>query len=195
MNRQLNTGLRSGMQRNRYSRGSYQIHRGTSLIETIVTISVASTLFLLSTAWIHQSFFVASKMRDQGRHHDSLMRLSRQFRDDVHSSASIEMINETDVRMSSAIGSIEYEVKENLISRSVYQADDASLVAQETFGLLGGAEASCELKDDWFTLTIIRTRGHRLLTPNSDEPTRPSDLHVRARVGRWLNQLPLPGDS
>ena len=68
MNRQFNLMIPSGTKRDRVSRSLAYVRRGTSLIETIVTISVASTLLLLATAWIHQSFFISSKMRD-GRLH------------------------------------------------------------------------------------------------------------------------------
>lgn len=168
---------------------------GTSLIETVVTISVASTLFLLATAWIHQSFFVASKMRDQGRHHDNLMRLSRQFRDDVHAATSAEMIADANVRLSSPSGSIEYQVNDNMVSRATFHSGDASAVARESFGLLDGADVACELNDDWITLTVTRTRGQRSTAMKPDEPTRPSDLHVRVRIGRWFEQLQSLGDS
>ena len=181
------------------SRRSYQSCQGTSLIETVVTMSVASTLFLLATAWIHQSFFIASKMRDQGRHHDNLMRLSRQFRDDVHSASSVDVVNESNLRLLMPTGSIAYEFKDAQVSRSTNPNNDDSLTSRETFSLLEGANVNWDLDDRWLTMTVARTRGHR--SPNKvsskqipskqslSELTRPSDLHVRAHLGSCLEQL------
>ena len=43
--------------------------RGSSLIEMMVVMTVGSTLLVLALGWIHQSFRLASLIRDRERHH------------------------------------------------------------------------------------------------------------------------------
>jgi len=154
--------------------------RGTSLVEVIVTMTIASSLLLMATAWIHQSFSLSSKMRENGRHHDQLMRLSRQFRDDVHQADSVESTSETTLALVSGELRIEYAIDGADVTRIERGLDDNLPPSRERFRFRDGSRLSwTRPEDSWVTLLMKRP----VTQPDSGLP-RPSDLHVRARVGR-----------
>jgi Tfp pilus assembly protein FimT len=166
---------------------------GSTLIEIIVTMSVASTLMLLATAWIHQSFFLASKTRQRSRHHDSLVRLSRQFREDTHAAQSVKVIDEANVRMSAQSGTIQYQFSSQGVMRTDVSNDDETIRSRDAFRLSEGSGVTCTRVDDWLTLKVKRPTGQRVSSTRRaipDGATSPTDLHVRARVGRWAEVLP-----
>lgn len=163
--------------------------RGTTLVELIVTLTIASSIFLMATAWIHQSMFLSSKMRELGRHHQELMRLSRQFRDDVHFAAAAEMNDEGEVSLYSDDQRIQYSVQGSRVTRHERRSDDDSLVAQETYRMRDGAEVSLAI-DPIFNPPQITLLVERSSKQQGTAFTRPLDLSVRSKIGRLRKDEP-----
>ncbi|TWT95031.1 hypothetical protein [Neorhodopirellula pilleata] len=158
--------------------GKYR--RGTSLVETIIMMTIASSLFLMATVWIHQSFTLSSKMRENSRHHDQLMRLSRQFRDDVHRTTSVESKSDTELILVSDDLRIEYGIDGSDVTRLEPGVEGDSLPSRERFRFKDGSEWNWSVDDrSWITLSVKRP----MAQPDLGFP-RPSDLDVRARLGR-----------
>lgn len=154
--------------------------KGTSLVELIVTLSVASTLFLMATAWIHQSFFLASKTRDHQRHHESLMRLSRQLRDDVHDAIDAKLPDPTSLVLNLNPGTVRYQWTDGTIQRTKRVDLDAETASHETYRLNANAGVSFQIESEDLVAVAV-TRPQR--TGLHDE-SAPLDLSVQARIGR-----------
>lgn len=171
--------------------------KGSSLIEIIVVLSVSSSIVVLAIGWIHQSMRFATVIRNHDRHHQSLTRLSRDFRDDAHfaMSATIQdqhvefRIDDDEAIVYAIDGSIverrrirnpdEPDAKDEFIARESYLMADASTIRFD----------SSELPK-WISITVQRAdpakRNQSALPDEAKESTRPVDLHVRAVVGRLL---------
>ena len=63
----------------------------TSLVETLVAISLSSTMFLVSAAFLNRVIHGEPQMRRQAQSVLSLNRLARQFRADVHAAAEVAL--------------------------------------------------------------------------------------------------------
>ena len=169
---------------------------GYTLIELMVVLSVSSTLLMVAVGWIHQSMTLASAMRDRQHHHQSLMRLSRQLRDDVHRGVSASMASDEQLVITFADGKkLSYTIKENGIWRQSIGGDGP--VLQDNFEFFRPVAARWDVSElpDWISLVVVREP--RVATPidgpmiDGSTPTavsvdsRPTDLQVRAAISRW----------
>lgn len=169
---------------------------GYTLIELMVVMSVSSTLLMVAVGWIHQSMTLASAMRDRQHHHQSLMRLSRQLRDDVHRGNSVAMVGDEQLVITFADGpKLSYTISENGISRKSIDGDGPAL--QDNFEFFRPVAARWDVSGlpDWISLVVVR---EPRMSTSIDGPeiggatssaesvdSRPTDLQVRAAIGRW----------
>ncbi|TWT75408.1 hypothetical protein [Allorhodopirellula solitaria] len=177
------------------SRAKFQrripVSRGSSLIETVVILSVSSTLLVIAVGWIHQSIQLASVLRGHERHHQSLMRLSRQFRDDAHAAQSIAGDG---AQVDFAIDGIRvrYQIEDHVVRRSQSSSSDESVRSEETYALRDQAAVEWQLDQSrrWVSLVVYRHRANESGIADhqgADEgSSSPQDLAIRAEVGRWL---------
>jgi type II secretory pathway pseudopilin PulG len=160
--------------------------RGVSLLEALLAVSISATIFLVAIGWIHQSFKLAKAVKQKQQHHQQLMRLSDQFRQDVR--LCQQVLHDADGRwvlQSEERGDVVYEVEGTVVSR-VFRSTEATESHYEQYPLASG----CTIRWDdtelpqWLTLIVDRSRGVSERTEPTPEET-PVDLRVRAAVGRW----------
>jgi prepilin-type N-terminal cleavage/methylation domain-containing protein len=169
---------------------------GYTLIELMVVLSVSSTLLMVSVGWIHQSMTLASTMRDRQHHHQNLMRLSRQLRDDVHHGRSVSMASDQQLVITFADDQkLSYTITDNGIWRR--SINGGGPVSQDSFEFSQPVAARWDASElpDWISLVVARK--HRVSTPIDGPLTDgsmstairgdswPIDLQVRAAIGRW----------
>lgn len=196
MNCQLNTTQRS----------TVLPKTGTTLVELIVTLTIASSLFLMATAWIHQSLFLSSKLREVERHHHESMRLSRQFRDDVYFADSAELQDDFGIKLINDDREVRYFIRDSRVTRRVQRqpakqtrklptiqesdSDEEPSSAQETYRFRDGSGIAISIDETdpaaaWVMIAVLRS----VPQPESGL-TRPTDLFVRSQVGRFRKDQP-----
>ncbi|EMI54729.1 hypothetical protein RSSM_03845 [Rhodopirellula sallentina SM41] len=170
----------------------------------MVVLSVSSTLLVLAVGWIHQSIRLASILRSHERHHQSVLRLSRQFRDDAHLAAQV-IQNENEIRFLAENSEIRYQIDDLTVTRIHQTPSDDAPPHRESYQLAVRSEASFDLlpDSDWVVLTVRRRRPpHAAAEPHTSNPdasadstpresekvSLPTDLVVRAAVGRWSDE-------
>ena len=162
--------------------------QGSNLIEVMVVITLSSTLMIIAVGWIHQSMKLGSVIRERQRHHQSLMRLSRQLRDDVRSGESMTVTNETElvIRQDESRTS-RYAIEPNGIRFQVRREDE--VIQQDFFRTTPNAHIVWETSEmpQWVSLVVYRADGKReeaaVTTTQFDLGPVP-DLHLRVAVNR-----------
>ncbi len=163
---------------------------GSSLVEMMVVMTVGSTLLVLAMGWIHQSFRLASLMRDRERHHQSLMRLSRQFRDDAHV-ATMATVNDQRVTFVIEETMIQYHVDGHTVARLERKNGEKAITSQDLFGLDSYADVQWDASQlpNWISLNVQRGRRlHRSTEKMDHAEDAVCDLSLRAGVGRHLGK-------
>lgn len=171
----------------RHARNCSRDRRGSSLIETMIAVSVSATILLVAIGWIHQSFKLAKTVKQKQQHHQQLIRLGDQFRQDVR--LCQQASRDADGRLvlrSDEQGDVVYEVDKATVSRT-----NRSTVAQinhhEKYRLVSGSDIRWDDSElpQWITLMVRRSPG---VAERSDSSAvdAPVDLRVRVAVGRWL---------
>jgi hypothetical protein len=156
----------------------------------MVVMTVGSTLLVLAMGWIHQSFRLASLIRDRERHHQSLMRLSRQFRDDAHV-ATLAIVNEQEVTFEIEETTILYHVDGHTVARFERENGEDAIASQDFFRLDSNADVQWDASQlpRWISLNVQRGPGlHRSTQTMDHAEDAVCDLSVRAGVGRHLGQ-------
>jgi prepilin-type N-terminal cleavage/methylation domain-containing protein len=171
----------------RHTRYCSRDRRGVSLIETMVAVSVSATILLVAIGWIHQSFKLAKTVKQKQQHHQQLIRLGDQFRQDVRLCQQVS--RDADGRWvlrNSQRGDVVYEVDKATVSRA-YLSTAAEKTHHETYSLMSGSDVRWDDSElpQWITLTITRSSGVAARTDGS-RADAPVDLRVRVAVGRWL---------
>ncbi|MBB3204257.1 type II secretory pathway pseudopilin PulG [Rhodopirellula rubra] len=194
--------------RRAHSRWQTEPRRGSSLIEIMVVLSVSSTLLVLAVGWIHQSFRLATAMRNHERNHQSLLRLSRQFREDAHLATSVSPVD-AGVDFLFDDLTIRYRVGGNAVIRSLRKTTAEDVVGRESYQLATNSRLRFDVDSTAGWATLVVRRAGPPTKRNTDESNVPSDntqninpqiiegfdeqsttltdLTVRAAVGRWRN--------
>ena len=162
--------------------------RGSNLIEMIVVITLSSTVMIIAVGWIHQSMKLGSIIRERQRHHQSLMRLSRQLRDDVRSGESMSMSSGTElVIRQDESKTCSYAIGPNGILFQARRKDE--VIQQDFFRTSPSVNIVWETSEmpDWISLVVFRADGRlddaaAKTTPFDAGPV--PDLHVRVPVDR-----------
>jgi len=71
-------------------------HRGFTLVEMIVIMSVGSSLLLLATGVVHRTMRIESSSRERADDYRTARRLSHDFRRDAHQAESCRVSDEAD---------------------------------------------------------------------------------------------------
>lgn len=160
--------------------------RGSSLLETMIAVSVSATILLVAIGWIHQSFKLARTVKQKQQHHQQLMRLSDQFRQDVRLCQQVS--RDADGRLvlsGEERGDVVYEIDGDVVSRAHLSAD-AAKTHREKYPLVPGSVIHWDDTElpQWITLMVYRSRGVAERSARSVVDS-PVDLRVRLVVGRW----------
>ena len=149
-----------------------------TLVELSVSMAAGGALMILAIGMLHQSMSLASTARGRSDQQQTLNRLAREFRVDVHRAAQCIVVSPASMRLVMSDDSqIRYEVNGSRIRR--IQQLDGDLVRRESFDCGAGSSATLESQTEpaRALLTVVRTPH-----PNSDQ-TR-VDRQVAAVVGR-----------
>ena len=175
--------------------------RGASLLETMVVVSVSSTLMLIAVGWIHQSFKLSSGLRDRQRQHQSLLRLGRDLRDDAHRAIAVEKNENEEVRFRVEDAETEkgivilYRRDAGGFVRLTQRVADNEVLSQERYHLDRGALVRWDTSGlpDRIGLAVLRTRPDSAADEEAAEP-RIADFNIDASIGRWRmkSMEPLP---
>lgn len=170
----------------------------STLIETLILLTMSSSILVLAIGWIHQSMRLATTIRDHDRHHQSVMRLSRQFRDDAHQALSVSCDRSHARFKMGDQGIVVYQIEEHQVRRSQRTQPDSAILNQESYLLHTHADVVFEDSElpRWVTLTVLRGdpgNGSPVAAINHDNATerRPIDMNVRAVVGRLRGDRPM----
>jgi len=173
--------------------------RGSFLVETLIAASVSSVIILVAIGWIHQSFKLAKTVKQKQQHHQQLMRLDDQFRQDVRLCQRIEQDANGRLLLRSELrGDVVYEVSESVVFRT-HTPGLAEQTHGDRYPLASGSEIHWDDTElpEWITLVVLRSRdiAKRPVHLQTDRPeaaqsvdsdVRPVDLRIRVGVGRWL---------
>jgi type II secretory pathway pseudopilin PulG len=161
--------------------------RGSSLLETMIAVSVSATVLLVAIGWIHQSFKLAKIVKQKQQHHQQVMRLSDQFRQDAR--LCQQASRDADGRLvlrNEELGDVVYEVQGDVVSRAHLSAD-AAKSHRENYPLVSGSNIYWDDTElpQWITLMVRRSPGVAERS-NRSAVDSPVDLRVRVAVRRWL---------
>lgn len=107
---------------------------GVSMLEIMVVTSVATTLMAICVGWIHRSMTFASSIQDREQMHQSLLRLSRELRDDVNAATALSTKDAKSLQMEYAEGlAIVYAIDGSALSKTVRR--NGEVVKSERFRL------------------------------------------------------------
>ena len=162
-------------------RGNRQ--RGFTLVELIVTISTASVLLTLATGVVHSTMRFESMSRQRAEVHRAAVRLSHDFRHDVHRASDFRISDRADqphtIRLTLPEGSeVTYQVTRQRVLRE--QRLNDLQVARETYDFPANYQVMFSQSDPQMAELTVE---HHLQLVGVDPQTV---VHVQAEVGRLL---------
>jgi len=162
-------------------RGNKQ--RGFTLVELMVTVSTASVLLMLATGVVHSTMRFESTSRQRAEVHRAAVRLSHDFRHDIHRANGFRISDRADqpptIRLTLPEGSeVTYEVINQRVLRE--QRLDAQQVARETYDFPANYRVMFSQSEPRMAELTVE---HHLQLVGVDPQTV---VHVQAEVGRLL---------
>ena len=158
-----------------------RIRFGVSLVELLVVMSVSSTVMFVSAAWIHQSLRLGSAIDNRNQHHQSLLRLARQLRDDVQRGVSMAMADDSELVIQLfGENTLRYSIGEDEVSFRVTNAD--GVVIQDAFELARGSSCRWDTGEMPNAITLVTTRAS---PAKADVSVPVTDLRIRTTIDRW----------
>ena len=154
-------------------------HRGSTLVELMLSMGAGSAVMLLGISLVHQTLTLNEKSRKGADQNRTLDHLTHQFRNDSHSAKEVQLLSDRSMTITSADGSIATYIAEgNFVVRERKQASTGD--ERERFALDDGAFARFEKRKDPERACIVVSKELGL------HDTRPRiDVMVETLVGRW----------
>lgn len=159
--------------------------RGVSLVELLVVMTACTALLTTSAVVLHRMMHAQTKTRDFLAVQRNSLRLSEQFRSDVHrakSAATDDLAAGTVVRLQlDESQTVEYRHSEGTVQRGLLDNDE--IVAREEFAFASGSKLAISREEpDLLTLSVTR---------EPDDPGGPAlqafatpvHLRIAARLG------------
>ena len=154
-------------------------HRGSTLVEVLLSMGAGSAVMLLGISLVHQSLTLSEKSRSRTDRSRTLDQLAYLFRSDSHTADEVQSLIDGSLTMQSQDGSIvTYRVEGNFVIRE--RKGSASGDERERFLLEEDSSARFEMhtKPERASLTVVKEQGLHGIPPRVD-------LTVEALVGRW----------
>jgi len=154
-------------------------HRGSTLVEVMLSMGAGSAVMLLGISLVHQSLTLSEKSRSRTDRSRTLDQLAYHFRSDSHSADEVQSQTDSSMTMQSQDGSIvTYMVEGNFVVRE--RKGSATGDERERFRLEDSSSARFEMitNPERARLTVVREQGLHGIPPRVD-------LTVEALVGRW----------
>lgn len=139
--------------------------RGSLLAQQLLLIAISGMLMMLAIKLIHQTLDFASVY--QGRFNDqrTISRLFRDFRSDVHSARTTNLLDPTRLELNTLAGTtITYRIENTKIVREVWTTDTQTNDTQQPYAAdlyrLGENQlATFSIENELVTLTVDTTDG------------------------------------
>ena len=161
--------------------------RGFTLVELMVTISSASVLLMLATGVVHSTMRFESMSRQRAEVHRAAVRLSHDFRHDVHRANGFRISDRADqphtIRLTLPEGSeVTYQVTRQRVLREQRLSTQqvAQQVARETYDFPANYQVMFSQSEPQMAELTVE---HHLQLVGVDPQTV---VHVQAEVGRLL---------
>ncbi|QDS86864.1 hypothetical protein EC9_10390 [Rosistilla ulvae] len=165
-------------------RRSAIVRPGFTLIELIMAMSIGSVLMLLAIGVVHQALTFSKLGQGRADQDRTLVRLDRQFRNDVHRSRGFELTDRQTVELTIDDNRrVVYAIDENQIQR--HTADDGKQQDRELFLLDDRSTIELQMLDAPQRLGIVV----RSDTGLQGVPQR-TDRQIVAVPGLLYQQLP-----
>lgn len=165
--------------------------KGISLIETVIAVSTSSMILLLTIGVLHQAMRLSSKAKNRTEFHQSNMRLSAQFREDVHHAIRTEVADDGSLTLTlSESETITYRMENgsrpSLIRELRPTKEDKP--RYESFRLIDNAKCAFQIKDSPHRVTLdINSE------ISGEDQLQRVELRVAATANRWSQLTPLTG--
>ena len=161
--------------------------RAFSLLELMVTMTVASALMAVNVVWLHHSMSFSRQMKNRQQHHQQLTQLSRQLRDDVRSSQKIS-VKDSELILEANGQKITYTISGNSILLEKQLGSAADSVKRERYSFYKHSMAEWDQSElpNWISL-VVRRLPETPQPISIDSGAKPEvvDLHVRVAPNRW----------
>lgn len=151
-----------------------------TLVELIIALSASSVLMVLAIGLVHRSMSASSLAKGRADDQQTLVRLSNQFRKDVHASSAAELSDSNQLRLQRPQGhSIDYAIDGSRCQRE--ESLENGRRHRETYRLNQDSQLAFSQLSDPERVTLVVTRQWR----GRREPAL-VDAHVEAVVGGRL---------
>ena len=174
----------------RATKSAARNRRGFTMLEAMLTMTVAGAMLAVTITWLHYSMTFASQMKKRESHHRSLTRLSWQLRDDVRGSSGVSFENEKQLVLDSAGKTTTYTIKGHSMLVEAVDKVDAEKIQREEFKLSPHSVAAWDQADSpkWVSLTVTRLPETRQpLNDSTSQTSTVADLFLRVAPDRWPN--------
>lgn len=154
-------------------------HKGSTLIEVMLSTMAGSLIMVLAIKLVHQSFQLSSQTTARTNHSHSLNRLARQFRNDIHHASSIQVVSDIEMSAESSNGTRTiYQFVDGRVERE--QTDNDNVVSHEQYPLIADTKVR-------FSKQANPERGLMLVEHQSGLTNSVARLNVNvsAVAGRW----------
>jgi len=154
-------------------------HKGSTLIEVMLSTMAGSLIMILAIKLVHQSFQLSSQTTARTNHSHSLNRLARQFRNDIHRASSIQVVSDVEMSAESSNGTRTiYQFVDGRVERE--QTDNDNVVSHEQYPLIADTKVR-------FSKQANPERGLMLVEHQSGLTNSVARLNVNvsAVAGRW----------
>lgn len=182
---------------NRSAKSAARNRGGFTMLEAMLTMTVAAAMLAITITWLHYSMTFASQMKKRESHHRSLTRLSWQLRDDVRGSREVSFENDQRLVLDSAIETTTYTIKGHSILVETVDKVDAEKIQREEFKLSPHSVAAWDQAESpkFVSLTVTRLPETRQpmtdemtqsrMTESTSQPSTVADLFLRVAPDRW----------
>ena len=190
--------------------GSRRPSAGFTLIEMLTAATASALLLSINAVWIYQTMKFSARVSQRHRDHQNLTRLADEFRDDVRSCRSIEVIDENEINLNWQVHSSDSDSKNRTASYKIEESQvlltkqiDNSQNRTERYSFSNNTVVSWDVSDMPATIGLLVSRDPaKSCDPKSGldhkvdstdgfpvSPT-PADqlvtlLHVRVGPKRW----------
>jgi hypothetical protein len=181
-----------------------KLRRGVSLAELLLAMSASSVILTMSVGMIHRVMHTQSRTRSFFDGERATLRLSRQFRQDVHSARSA--LTDADRLAPEVLLQLEMEDEQTIeyhhsnagLERVLLEKDEVR--SREEYAVQ--AEMSASFRQEESPAVVVLSIAPRASAGESEQPlgrpvTKPVSLYVEARLGadRFTNAFAAQEDA
>ncbi len=154
-------------------------HKGSTLIELVMSMSAGSAVMLLAITLVHQTMLVTEISKHRSDNSRTLDQLAQIFRSDIHLASDVTAVDDTSLTIECFDGSTaSYTAIDHAVVRKRKNGSEGD--SFERYVLDGTATASFQLLPNPKRATLITVSE----TGTMERPTKP-ELVIVSVIGRW----------